>query len=309
MPNKSYGIFLCLISVLIWGTMFPIMRIVLKVMDPFTFTLIRYAIASLILIPALFLTEGKSFWQAQEVRFKIDGKILLVWLYGSIGFAGFGFFMFFGQKIIGGSTGAINASTVESTMPVMSILLLWLINGRKPNIRTFLMIILSLIGIIFLIGINNIISLNTNIYGDICLLLGTLSWIIYTTGFKKFPDWSPLKYTALSCFLGVLTMAAIVPLFDIIGISKIPSVNILYSVWPEILFMAIIAGALAVFTWNIGNNIIGPLNGIFFINLIPITTLIITLISGGHVKITDYIGMFIVLTAITVNNIINLSAK
>lgn len=298
----AYGIFLCLFSTLIWGTMFPVMEIVLKVIDPFTFTLIRYAIASLILIPTLIIFEGKN-------SFSFDGKLLLIWIYGSIGFVGFGFFMFFGQKLIGGSTGAINASAIESTMPIMSILLLWLISRRKPNIRTLFMIVLSLLGIILLIGLNNILSLNKNIYGDICLILGTVSWIIYTTGFKKFPNWSPMKYTALSCIFGVLTMLIIVPILDILNISKIPTFSVIYSVIYEILFMAIVAGALGVFMWNKGSKIIGSVNSIFFINLIPITTLIITLIDGGHVHINEYIGMSIVLVAITINNVMNLYNK
>lgn len=44
------GITYCLIPVLAWGGMFPVMQVALKVLDPFYFTTIRYIWAGLILL-------------------------------------------------------------------------------------------------------------------------------------------------------------------------------------------------------------------------------------------------------------------
>jgi drug/metabolite transporter (DMT)-like permease len=98
--DKLYiGAFLCLLSVIAWGGMFPIMEVALKVIDPFYFTLFRYGSASVIFLIMLYFIEGKS-------SFKLEGKWFSVWIYGSAGFAGFGFFVFWGQQIIGGFHGA-----------------------------------------------------------------------------------------------------------------------------------------------------------------------------------------------------------
>lgn len=293
------GVLMCLVSVIIWGSMFPIMENVLKIMDPFNFTLIRYSLASIIFIVLLVISEGVG-------SLKLEGKLFFIWLYGSIGFAGFGFLVFFGQKIIGGYIGAINASTIESTMPIIGVIIVWFTHKTKPNLVSFFLILLSFIGIIIITGINSLSSLNKNIMGDICLLLGTFSWAFYTVGINKFPSWSPIRYTALTCIFGVFTMMIIVSIFDITKLTNLPTINNIFSIWWELLFMSLVAGVIAVFTWNIGNKIIGPINGVFFINLIPITTLIITILNGERVQFNDYIGIFIIMLAITGNNFYNI---
>lgn len=54
------GITYCLIPVLAWGGMFPVMQVALKVLDPFYFTTIRYIWAGLILLGMLIVFEGKD---------------------------------------------------------------------------------------------------------------------------------------------------------------------------------------------------------------------------------------------------------
>ncbi len=76
------GVFLCLISTIAWGGMFPVMDGALKIMDPFYFTAIRYTSASIIFLILLVIFEGRN-----ALNFK--GKILPLWLFGSAGFAGF----------------------------------------------------------------------------------------------------------------------------------------------------------------------------------------------------------------------------
>jgi drug/metabolite transporter (DMT)-like permease len=291
-----YGILFCLFATISWGAMFPIMEIALKVINPFYFIFITYTIESIIFIIILIIYESPK-------SLKSNGKFLSLWFYGTAGFAGFGFFIFWGQNIIGKSNAAINASVIECTMPIMGVILLWIITKTRPNIITIVSVIIAFIGVIFIIGINHIISFNLNFLGNIFLLLGTFSWIIYTFGIKKFPDWSILRYTALTCAIGVLSMFIIISIATFFGFLHIPNLNNILSIKLEFLYMIFIAGVAGVFAWNIGNRIIGPINADMFINIIPITTVIITLLLGKHINPTVYLGISIIIFAILLNNL------
>ncbi len=82
--NYLLGVSLCLIAVLSWGAMFPIMGPALKIMDPFNFTLFRYGIVAVIFAIILFLKEGSR-------AFLPEKHFLKLWFLGTSAFAGFSF--------------------------------------------------------------------------------------------------------------------------------------------------------------------------------------------------------------------------
>ena len=79
--NYLLGVSLCLIAVLSWGAMFPIMGPALKIMDPFNFTLFRYGIVAVIL---------RSFYFERRITGILTRKhFLKLWFLGTSAFAGF----------------------------------------------------------------------------------------------------------------------------------------------------------------------------------------------------------------------------
>ena len=64
-----------------------------------------------------------------------------VTLYGTVGFAGYGFLVFYGQQLAGPS-GAIHAAMIQSLMPLIALLLQWI---TKTNVhKTTLSFVCSL---------------------------------------------------------------------------------------------------------------------------------------------------------------------
>jgi hypothetical protein len=52
-------------------------------------------------------------------------------------------------------------------------------------------------------------------------------------------------------------------------------------------YMVVISGVLALFSWNAGNRALTPIDGVLFINVVPVTTFVISIRSGynmGHWK-------------------------
>ncbi|MHB1665731.1 MAG: DMT family transporter [bacterium] len=298
--SKIYiGAFLCLLSVIAWGGMFPVMEVALKVIDPFYFTLFRYGSASVIFLIMLYFIEGKS-------SFKLEGKWFSVLVYGSAGFAGFGFFVFWGQQIIGGFHGAIVAAAIMATMPFMGAILNKFINKTKLAAFTGFAILAGLFGVLLIItkgDINRLMSLKLSFGGDILIVAGAFCWVFYTMGIIKFQSWSPLRYTALTSIFGVFTILILIIIITSAGLLKIPSIAVISSVWWELLYMILIAGVMAVFTWNAGNRAIHPINGVLFLNFVPVTTFIIAILGNRKIYNIEYLGALIIILSLIFNNL------
>jgi len=128
------------------------------------------------------------------------------------------------------------------------------------------------------------------------------AWVIYTIGGSSF-TWSPLRYTTLSCLLGTASALVIVVLATIAGYLKVPAVGTLSTIRWGMCYMIVISGVLAVFSWNAGNHALTPLNGILFINLVPVTTFVISILFGYHMSTLEVVGAGATIAALVSNNL------
>ncbi|TAK71823.1 MAG: DMT family transporter [Gammaproteobacteria bacterium] len=296
--NYFTGVVFCLLATLSWGSMFPIMTHALQKIDPFTFTAMRYSIAGVVFVAFLYFKEGLP-------SFKIDGDKFLLWLFGSAGFAGFGFFVFLGQKLAG-PEGALSASMMMATMPLLGLLVNWVLKGVRPPNFSFVFIGLSFLGVILVItkGTPLLIFTSTQNYvANIFMILGALCWVIYTIGATYFSKWSPIKYTTMSILFGLPTIFSITTGLIVTHIITLPSTNTLISISPELIYMALIAGFVGVLCWNQGNRIITPLNGVLFMDVVPITAFIISTMEGVVPVGGQILGIMFTVTALILNNL------
>ncbi|MFR8085506.1 MAG: DMT family transporter [Leuconostoc gelidum] len=304
--TKKYllGIVLCLIAVFSWGGMFPVMAPALKIMDPFYFTLFRYGTVAVIFAIILLFVEGKS-------AFKSDGNFLKLWLFGTSAFAGFSFLVFLGQKTAGPS-GSIIASVMMAIQPLLGVLVGWVYRGVKPTIVSLISMIVAAIGVFMVVTKGDLSVLykgDNTIFALVLILLGALCWVIYTTGGGDFKQWSILRYSTLTSIYGVLSVIVILFVATLMGWLSVPSFGQISGVSGALIYMISFAGVIAVFAWNLGNRIIGPINGILFMNLVPITSFVISIINGYKISGFELAGVSITILALVGNNIYNRVAQ
>ena len=67
----------------------------------------------------------------------------------------------------------------------------------------------------------------------------------------------------------------------------------------DLLFM--MTGIVALLAWNYGVKILSSINGILFINFVPITTLAIMMMQGYQITMFDIIGTVLVIALIRNN--------
>lgn len=297
--NYLNGVLFCLVATIAWGGMFPVMTDALRHIDPFTFTALRYSIAGAVFLLLLVSKEGSS-------ALKLEGeRVWLAWLLGTAGFAGFGFLVFWGQQMAG-VTGALTASIMMATMPLLGLFVNWVVRGVRPPLFSFGFISLSFMGVALVItkgNIADVLEAPQNYAANIPLILGALCWVVYTVGASFFPKWSPYRYTAITTMLGLTSIFAINALLIASGVIHVPSVEAMVAITPHLLYMSLVAGFVGVLSWNIGNKIITPLNGVLFMDVVPITAFTISTLSGVVPAHAQVLGASMTATALVLNNL------
>ncbi|MDN7631400.1 DMT family transporter [Burkholderia cenocepacia] len=288
------GIIFCLIPPLLWGGMFPVAHHLAPSVNMFAMTLIRYSAVALILVPVLLLIEGGR-------AFQLEGKGLKLLLLGSAGFAGFGVSAF----VALGYTSSTNVSLVMAMMPAIGAVLAAMASRKFPPIYTVVAILIAFIGVSLALtngDYGNLISARDAL-GEFLALLGAICWVLYTRGAANVPRWSALRYTTVTTVLSIPAIIGANLVASAVGYVETPSLATILAGWRELAYLAVLAGVVAILSWNQGNKMIGPLNGTLFINLVPITTFTITIIMTGTLPtLAATVGGLLVIGGLLLNN-------
>lgn len=292
------GAILCFIAAVSWGAMFPVAHAAFKHLDPFYFTIIRYGAVTIILVAILLWKEGKQ-------AFRFEGKGLQLWFFGTMAFTVYNLFIFWGEDLLGAS-GVMVASIMESLMPMISIVIVWMIFRKRPHLFTLGCVIVSFIGAMLVItkgDVKAFLGATDDFIPSILIFIAVIGWVIYTMGGSEFSGWSALRYSTLSCLLGTITAIVITFGATLFGYLSVPTVESMMAVSPHLLFMIIFPGVIALLGWNIGVSILSPLNGLLFINFVPVTTLLISIFQGNQVTMFDLLGTILIIVSLLSNNI------
>ena len=291
------GLMAMTVTVLSWGGLFPVGKIVLATLDPYYLTTIRYGIAAALLVVILTAVEG-SRALAQLRRDPRRGRLLF---YGSVGFAGFSLFTFEGLR----STTAQQAAVISGMQPLIMALVLWAVRGIRPARVTLACIAVAFAGCVVVVSRGDLgaLAASGSLAGDSLVLVGALCWVVYTLGAASFRDWSALRYTALSCALGTLGIFSFTALATFLGHAHPPSLAQLGSVFWPMSFLIVMASVVAVLLWNVGVSTLGPVNATLFGNFIPVVVFAVGLIEGQRNAPAEYLGAALVLLALVANNL------
>ncbi|TPG82453.1 DMT family transporter [Brevibacillus laterosporus] len=296
--NIMKGAFLCLVASVAWGAMFPVAESAFEFIDPFYFSVIRYSVVSLILI-------GLLVWKEGFKALRLEGRGWSLWFFGTMAFTCYNLLVFWGQNQLG-TSGVILASVMEALMPMLSVLVLWIYKSNKPKPFTIGCIAVALVGVFMVITKGDVKSFligGSSIFAVLLIFIGVLGWVIYTIGGNHFSEWSVLRYSTLSCVLGTLTSGLIVLTLTTLNILQVPTMTSILSAGNELAFMIIFPGVIALISWNAGIKLLSPINGTLFINFVPVTTFIISVMQGYHMTIYDVGGTTLIIMALVCNNL------
>jgi drug/metabolite transporter (DMT)-like permease len=248
----------------------------------------------MLLLALLAAVEGRA-----ALRLEGRGRELF-WL-GSLGFGGFNLFAYTGLAHARPGSAAL----VVALGPLVTAVVLWLRHGIRPAPSTGVAIVVALAGIALVVSNGDPVAIvNGSVgWGDGLVLLGVVSFVLYTLGAARHTELSPLRYTTLTAALGWLTIASASAIGMLSGLVATPSPGDVGAVVPHLLYLAVPGALVAVVTWNAAVARIGPQNVALIGNLIPVTTFVIQIVRGYRPGSLELAGAVLAVGALAANNL------
>ena len=287
------AIFLCFAS-LFWSGNFIVGRLssVEDLVSPLSLSFYRWVIALIILTPFCL----KNALVDLPLLKKQPGMVFLIILTGPT--------LFNTLTYIGlTATTVINSLLVISTTPMLIILLNKLIYKNQTNLFQMLGVILSLIGVSYVITKGNYQNIfDSKFYsGDLFILLAVISWALYSIFLKKNETGvSGFSFLYLSFVFTVILLLPVY-LYDVIIQNNFIVFD--HKTLLVIGYTGTLPSILSYICWNTGVALIGPNKSGPFLHLMPIFGGILAyLVFQETLQSYHYAGILSVIVGIMIAN-------
>jgi len=288
------GTLFLLSTVVIWGLQFPIAKDAFESVNAFHSAVFRFGLPAITMIIVLLLTEGRQAFQP-------DKEVLAVAALGLLGMCAtpsliFGGLMFTRPEI---------AAMVVASQPILSVVVQRFWHKEKTSLLSLFCVFLAFTGILTVITRWDLSLQITagEMFGNLMVLLGALCWVVYTIACGKYTHWNTVRLTAWTLTTGSLGNVLVVVVLVTAGLITHPSGEQWYEVRYELLFLALIGVLVAMSGWNAGVRLLGAINAMLFINLIPIVTITFRYLQGYRFTWIELFGAVLVIVALLTQNL------
>ncbi len=290
--NNKLAYLILILTTIFWSGNFIVGKAAsMFQIPPFSLNFYRWFFAGLILLPFTYKEiVNKKKYILENLGFFIILGITSITIFNSIVY----YSLYYTQVISG--------ILMISTIPVWIIFISSLLNIEKTNIFQIIGVILSLIGVIFIItkaDLNLIKNLDFN-KGDLSMVVAMFSWAIYSALLKS------KKYK--------ISQVSLLEVVIICGLTfLIPIYFIEMSMGNEIIlgkefylilgYVVIFPGLAAFFFWIKGISIIGANRAGIFLHLMPIFGAIMAMaIFNEKFMYYHFLGAVFIIAGITISN-------
>lgn len=281
--SKKVGYVAMLITALVWSISFINIKVAVTVVPPMTLGLIRFIIASAILIVIVYVKKIDLHIEKQDWPY--------VFLAGSLGITLY--FYFENNGIM--YTSASASSLIIATIPVFSVIADAVIYKIKVTKRIVLSIASSLTGVAMIVGFNIEELVATGYAKGYAMMFGAVgSWIIYMIVtkplFKRYSQMTLLFYQAVIgtiCFVPFALMEG----FD----YGLLTANIMM----HITILGIFASVVGFYTYLLALDVLGMSVSSVFLNLLPLLTVFFSVLYLKEVMtLFQYLGGGLILLSV-----------
>jgi len=189
-----------------------------------------------------------------------------------------------------------------STIPVWIIFISSLLNIEKTNIFQIMGVILSLIGVIFIISkadLNLLKNLEFN-KGDLSMIVAMFSWAVYSALLKK-KKYEISQITLLQVVI-ICGLLFLIPIYYI-EMSMGNLIKLGKPFYLTLTYVVIFPGLAAFFFWIKGIALIGANRAGIFLHLMPIFGAIMAMIIFDEkFMLYHFLGAIFIITGITLSN-------
>ena len=231
-----------LLAAAIWGGMYVVSDVVLKVIPPFTLLTIRLLSGAIVLLAIRWGTANGP-WPAAREALRLMG----------VGFVGFGVSVsaqFVGTDL---ST-AINGALVTSASPAFILIFAAVILRERLTVQRIAAVGLATVGVLFIIDLSQVDLSSETFRGNVVLAVAALTWGLYSVLVRKVSipsegaetQTNTLTVTLLA-FVGGLALTIPAALLEL---PNRPIGHIDGGVVLGILYLGVVSTAGAMWLWN-----------------------------------------------------------
>ena len=278
-----------LVVMAFWAGNFIVIKGALGVLPPVGFTLLRFILASAILLVVLRWREGR-------VRVPLRD----LWPLAALGALGFGAYQILWTTALG-RISAGDSAVLIATSPVITALIAVAI-GTDTLTRTKLAgAALSFAGVFIVVGAGTGVGFAGDTLGYALTLLGAVCWATYSAlGGPILRRHSPLRATTWATIAGTAVMA-------IPGISQLSTVD-LATVGPPAWLAIAYSGTLAAGIGNVivlnGIGLLGPTRITALQTLVPALAVVLAfLVLGEPIRLGQVVGGVIIVTGVVLTRL------
>lgn len=246
----------------LWGGAFTAAKIAVSDFTPISIIFYRFSLASIIMLPILFLYYKKSFSYHNFLKCLPTG-LTGVFLYNFLWVTGLNY------------TYAGKASIIIAINPVFTAILAFFIFKEHLNFKKVIGIIMAFTGVCIIIvdGNFSLQIINAN-KGDFIVLSAAVFWSLYTLiGKKVLQNISAFESVTYSCFWGATFM---LPVFIFANFNNWEAGSV--SAWTAIVYLAIFATVLSFVWFYKGVKDIGAGKAASFIYFVPFFGVLISVL-------------------------------
>lgn len=270
-------------AAIFWGANFNLARPVIAEMGPYVAGASRYVLAAAVMV--LIAQMRKEATPAQHWKAYLT--------LGVVGVFGFNLFFFLGME----TSSAINGALIMALNPLLTAVLGYVILRDRPSTQQLVAFPIGIAGVaIVVLGAGAQLTIAV---GDIYILIASLNWALYNVLVKKM---MPKQVGGIANTAGIMTVGAMA--LSIAAIMHgdhvvVPTIH----AGAALLTMSLGGGVLAYLFWNASISNLGPSKAAIFMNLVPVTTMVIAAFEHVPPNHAQLIGAMLVISAVTFSSV------
>ena len=277
------------LAMVFWSFSFIWTRVAIHSFQPMTLITLRLLIASVLLF-----IVSKAAGKFQPLRRKdIKWFILLAF---------FEPFLYYVGETYGLTTvESTLAAVIVSTIPLFAPVLAFLILRERISWPTILGILVSLVGVFFVIYEPGA-GLNANPWGVALMFLAVFAAICYATVLRKIPTY----YNTMNVifYQSLLGLVFFIPTFFLTDFHAIQSIQVSRESLMALFMLSVFASVIAFVLFAGAVRQVGVTRTNVFVNLIPVFTAILSwFILDEILTISKWIGILVVVTGLFVSQV------
>lgn len=284
--NKKMPLLQCHLSLLfviiLWGSSFASIKILLPQVPPYTLAFLRYFLASIAL--GIFLVITK---QPRLQKKHLPGILLT-------GFSGITIFNVLHNQGLR-YAGVTDSAVLIAMSPVFIALLSWMILKERISKLQIVGIFIAFAGSVLVATEGSFNGLGFNsmrLLGDLLMLLSSIAWAIFSILLKKllehYPPTTIITYSTMAGTIFLIPFCLFEYPFNLTAVTTVG--------WLNLFYLGLLASALGNLIWNAALNTVSAVTAGAYLYLSPVVAAIVAFLFLNEIpSLYTIIGGLIIL--------------